>query len=114
MNPMKSEEHITLSASAIAHLHAIMVKDPAKNILRLTVDSGGCSGFQYQFELGSELRPDDLSFAHEGATLAVDPLSFEFVKGAQVDYVQELIGAAFVIKNPNASSSCGCGSSFSI
>jgi iron-sulfur cluster insertion protein len=64
--------------------------------------------------LEDQAKPDDLIFSYDGATLAVDQISFEFVKGAQVDYVQELIGAAFVIKNPNASSSCGCGSSFSI
>ncbi len=114
MSQANSTEDITLSQSAIAHLQAIMAKDASKKVLRLTVDSGGCSGFQYQFKLTDEAQKDDLVFTYEGATLAVDQISFEFVKGAMVDYVQELIGAAFVIKNPNASSSCGCGSSFSI
>ena len=112
-NPDRADS-LTLSPSAIAHLQAIAQKNNQEKILRLTVDSGGCSGFQYQFHLVDTPHKDDLQFCYEGAILAVDPLSFEFVKGAVVDYVQELIGAAFVIKNPNASSSCGCGSSFSL
>jgi iron-sulfur cluster insertion protein len=114
MNAVKREEPITLSPAAIAHLHTIMANDASKKILQVTVDSGGCYGFQYQFNLVEQLRPDDLSFTYEGTTIALDPISYEFLKGSCVDYVQELIGAAFVIQNPNASSSCGCGSSFSV
>lgn len=114
MKNINTADHLTLSPSAIAHLHEIMAKDPAKSILRLTIDSGGCSGFQYHFNLTDQAKPDDLVFTSEGASVAIDLISFEFVKGAMVDYVQELIGSAFVIKNPNASSSCGCGSSFAI
>jgi len=114
MIDINADERISLSPSAIAQLKALMAKDGNQKILRLVVDSGGCSGFKYQFELDNSLREDDLIFTYDGATIAVDPISFEFVKGGQVDYVQELIGSAFVIKNPNASSSCGCGSSFSL
>lgn len=114
MNDIKAEERVSLSPAAIAQLHAVIAKDTNKKVLRVVVDSGGCSGFKYSFELDAEPKEDDLCFTYEGATLVVDPISFEFVKGAQVDYVQELIGAAFVIKNPNAASSCGCGSSFSL
>lgn len=111
---MQKLDSITLSPNAIAHLHEIMDKHAQKKVLRLTVDSGGCSGFQYKFDLAEAPHENDLLFTYEGATLAVDEISFELVKGATVDYIQELIGSAFVIKNPNASSSCGCGSSFSI
>lgn len=114
MNDIKAEERVSLMPSAVAQLHSVMARDPNKKVLRLVVDSGGCSGFKYSFELDSAAKDDDLCFSYDGAMLAIDPISFEFVKGAQVEYVQELIGAAFVIKNPNASSSCGCGSSFSL
>lgn len=114
MNQVKTEETITLSENAVAHLKHIKANDASKAVLLLRVDAGGCSGFQYQFSIGDNADEGDLIFTHEGATLAVDPISFELVKGSTVDYVQELIGSAFVIKNPNASSSCGCGSSFSL
>lgn len=105
---------VTLSQNAIEQLKQITAKDAAKKILRLTVDSGGCSGFQYRFDLTDVPQQSDFVFTYDGATIAVDDISFEFVKGAEVDFVQELIGASFVIKNPNAASSCGCGSSFTI
>lgn len=105
---------VTLSQNAIAQLKQITAKEHGKKILRVTVDSGGCSGFQYRFDLVDAPQQSDLVFTYDDATIAVDEISFEFVKGSEVDYVQELIGAAFVIKNPNAASSCGCGSSFTI
>ncbi len=111
---MLQEEQVTLSDTAVRHLKSVMTKDPAKKVLRLQIDAGGCSGFQYAFKIESESKPDDMVFETDGACLIIDPLSYQFVKGAQIDYVEELIGAAFVIKNPKASSSCGCGSSFSV
>lgn len=81
--------------------------------LRVAVDGGGCSGFQYRFEL-SDTAPEDRVFEHDGARVAVDPVSFGFLKGATVDYSEELIRASFVVKsNPQSASNCGCGSSFS-
>lgn len=114
MSQIQAEEQITLSENAVRHLKSIMAKDPAKKALRLQVDAGGCSGFQYAFKLDAEILQDDFIFIEDGTTLVIDPISYAFVKGAQVDYVEELIGAAFVIKNPQASSSCGCGNSFSV
>lgn len=114
MDNIKHEAQLTLSPNAIAHLSAILSQDETHKFLRLSVDSGGCSGFKYKFELDHVLHEDDLKISEDSAILVVDPLSFEFVKGAEVDYVEELIGSAFVIRNPNASSSCGCGSSFSL
>ncbi|WP_276591840.1 HesB/IscA family protein [Sphingomicrobium nitratireducens] len=82
-------------------------------ILRLSVDGGGCAGFTYKFELG-EVEDGDTLATSEGATLVVDPVSLDFLKGAAVDFVEDLSGASFRVTNPNAASGCGCGSSFSI
>ena len=109
-------EDIKFTDAAIKQLQNLQTQEQNSNsvILRLTVDGGGCSGFQYNFKIVSEHSDQDKVFTSNGATLVVDDLSYELVKGSQVDYVEELIGAAFVIRNPNASSSCGCGNSFSI
>ncbi len=82
--------------------------------LRLRVDSGGCSGFSYVFDFDDKKASDDLIFAHNGMELVIDPISLELVKGSRIDYVEEMIGAYFAVKNPNAASGCGCGVSFSI
>ncbi len=83
-------------------------------MLRLRVDSGGCSGFSYVFDFDDNQTADDLVFEHNGKILVIDPVSLELVKGSQIDYVQEMIGAYFAVKNPNAASGCGCGVSFSL
>ena len=82
-------------------------------VLRVAVDGGGCSGFQYRIELG-ELAEDDLVLAKGQNKVVIDPVSLPFLSGAEIDYKSELIGSRFIIENPNASSSCGCGTSFSI
>lgn len=81
--------------------------------LRVGVSGGGCSGFQYEIDLGAP-EPDDLVLQKDGQTVLVDPVSLPFLQNAVIDFTDELIGARFVIENPNASSSCGCGTSFSI
>ena len=81
-------------------------------MLRVAVSGGGCSGFQYGFTFDDTIRDDDLTFARNGVTVVVDDVSLDLLQGAEIDYVEELIGASFQIRNPNASSSCGCGSSF--
>ncbi|MGB0935249.1 MAG: iron-sulfur cluster insertion protein ErpA [Alphaproteobacteria bacterium] len=106
-------EELRLTESAAKRLVELKAEGKG-DYLRVIIDSGGCGGFQYNFKLDSELKEDDLVFEDYGASLIIDPMSLEFVKGSEVDFEEELIGAAFVIKNPNASSSCGCGSSFSI
>jgi iron-sulfur cluster insertion protein len=82
--------------------------------LRVYINGGGCSGFQYGFSFDEEQSEDDIAVANDGVTLLVDPLSFQYLMGAQVDYSENLQGAQFVIRNPNAATTCGCGSSFSI
>lgn len=83
-------------------------------MLRVRVDGGGCSGFQYAFSLDQEVHDDDTVFEEHGVKVVSDEASLPFLEEAEIDYVTELIGAAFVVRNPNASSSCGCGNSFSI
>ncbi len=83
-------------------------------MLRLAVTGGGCSGFQYNFALDDARAEDDLAIEEGGVTVLIDSTSLEFLKGAEIDYVDDLIGAAFKVNNPNATSSCGCGTSFSV
>ena len=87
--------------------------NPALN-LRIAVAGGGCSGFQYGFTLDDAVNADDRVFTRDGVTVVVDEISLELLAGAEVDYVTAMIGSSFQIRNPNASSSCGCGSSFAI
>ncbi len=83
-------------------------------MLRVSVDGGGCSGFSYKFDFATAADPDDLVIERDGAQVAIDDVSLEFLKGAEIDFTEELIGAAFKIRNPNATASCGCGTSFSV
>ena len=106
---------ISLSDRAVARV-AEMLADEAQPglMLRISVSGGGCSGFQYGFAFDDTVNADDRTFPHGSVTAVIDEMSLELLNGAQVDYVEELVGSSFQIKNPNASSSCGCGSSFSI
>lgn len=104
---------LTLSPSAAARVAAIAARLEKPAILRLSVEGGGCSGFQYKFEL-AEPEADDVTVSTDGASLVVDPVSLELVAGCVVDYVESLGGAAFRVENPNATAGCGCGSSFSV
>lgn len=92
----------------------IEAEGPPEAMLRIAVSGGGCSGFQYGFSLDTELTPDDLIVDKGAVRVVVDSMSLEFLRGAQVDYVDEIVGSAFRISNPNAQSSCGCGSSFAV
>lgn len=83
-------------------------------MLRIYVTGGGCSGFQYGFSFDETSEEGDIAISREGVTLLVDPLSYQYLEGAEVDYTESLQGAQFVIRNPNASTTCGCGASFSI
>ena len=82
--------------------------------MRLSVDGGGCSGFQYKFDLSSERFSDDLLISRNGVTLRVDPVSLPLLEGSEVDFVDDLMGQSFRVTNPNATASCGCGTSFSL
>lgn len=105
---------MTLSPSAAARVAAIAAKQGKPAILRLSVEGGGCSGFQYKFGLADAADGEDLVVETDGVALVVDPVSLDLVAGAEVDYVESLGGAAFRVTNPNAASGCGCGSSFAI
>lgn len=105
---------VTLTASAAKRINAILAKQTDASLLRVAVDGGGCSGFSYRFELEKESADDDLIIERDGARVAIDEMSLEFLRGSEIDFSEELIGAAFKINNPNATASCGCGTSFSI
>ena len=105
---------LTLSPSAAKRIQAIGAKEGRPVMLRVAVEGGGCSGFQYQFDLVDEAQPDDLRVERDGAAALVDVISLALLKGSEIDFVDELAGAEFRVRNPNAKSSCGCGVSFSI
>jgi iron-sulfur cluster insertion protein len=105
---------IALSPSAAARVAAIAARQAKPAILRLSVDGGGCAGFQYRFELADAVADDDEIASEKGVTLVVDPVSLDLVRGSTVDFVESLGGSAFQVTNPNAASGCGCGTSFSI
>jgi iron-sulfur cluster assembly accessory protein len=105
---------VTLSDSAARRLEAIAAREGKPLMLRVAVDGGGCSGFQYRFELVETAEPDDLKVEKGAAAILVDSISLPFLKGAEVDFADELAAAEFRVRNPNAKSSCGCGVSFTI
>jgi iron-sulfur cluster assembly accessory protein len=92
----------------------ILSKEAAGAMLRVAVNGGGCSGFQYAFEIENARGADDLVIERDGAVVLIDPVSLDFLKGARIDFVDDLIGQSFKIDNPNATASCGCGTSFSV
>jgi iron-sulfur cluster insertion protein len=105
---------LTLSPSAAQRIHAIGKAEGKTLMLRVAVEGGGCSGFQYLFDLVEAAEPDDLKVERDGAAAVVDEMSLALLKGSEIDFVDELAGAEFKVRNPNAKSSCGCGVSFSI
>jgi len=106
-------EGVSISASAARRLNAIL-KGEGGAALRISVKGGGCSGFQYAFDVDRTRADDDVVVTRDGATLLVDPVSLELLKGAELDFVDDLMGQSFRGKNPNAVASCGCGVSFSV
>lgn len=107
-------ETLTLTPSAAKRVAAIAEKQSKPALLRLSVEGGGCSGFQYKFDLAEAVEADDIISETEGVRLVVDPISLDLVAGSTVDFVESLGGAAFRVENPNAAAGCGCGSSFGI
>ena len=105
---------LTLSPAAAKRIQAIGAREGRPVMLRVAVEGGGCSGFQYQFDLVDEAQPDDLRIERDGVAALVDLVSLALLKGSEIDFVDELAGAEFRVRNPNAKSSCGCGVSFSI
>jgi len=111
----QKEIPVSISERAASRVADLIVQqgNPALK-LRLTVSGGGCSGFQYGFDFDEEQKADDIVVERGGVTMLVDSMSLLYVMGAEVDYVEDLVGASFQVVNPNATASCGCGSSFSI
>lgn len=107
-------EALTLTPSAAKRVNWIANKQSKPAILRLSVEGGGCSGFQYKFDLADAPENDDLVSETDGVRLVVDPVSLDLVSGSVVDFVESLGGAAFRVENPQAAAGCGCGSSFGI
>ena len=105
---------VALSATAAERIKSVVASEPASAALRVAVGGGGCSGFQYEIGVSQAPNADDLVIERDGARLFIDPVSLPFLLGSEVDWVDELIGASFKVKNPNATSSCGCGVSFSV
>ena len=104
---------LTLTPSAASRVAQIAAKQAKPAVLRLAVDGGGCAGFTYKFALG-EAEEGDAVAETAGVRLVVDPVSLDLLEGSEIDYVEDLGGAAFKVRNPNAASGCGCGSSFGI
>jgi iron-sulfur cluster assembly accessory protein len=111
---MSIEIPVSVSGRAAKRIAEILQGEPAPVMLRVAVTGGGCSGFQYNFTLDDARLEDDLVIERDGATVLIDPVSLDFLKGAEIDFADDLIGAAFKVNNPNATASCGCGTSFSV
>ncbi|HZV84766.1 MAG TPA: iron-sulfur cluster insertion protein ErpA [Brevundimonas sp.] len=114
ISPSAGGHGLRLSESAARRLAYLGELEGRAQMLRVAVDGGGCSGFQYRFELVEAADADDIRIENEGQTALVDPVSLPFLKGSEVAFIDDLAGAQFVVRNPNAASSCGCGVSFAI
>jgi iron-sulfur cluster insertion protein len=109
------DEPLLFSDAAAHKVRELIVEENNPNLkLRVYISGGGCSGFQYGFTFDENRADDDLSVNKDGVTLVVDPLSLQYLMGAEIDYTENLQGARFVIRNPNAKTTCGCGSSFAV
>jgi iron-sulfur cluster assembly accessory protein len=106
--------NVSVTDRAANKIAAILKNEPAGAMLRVSVEGGGCSGFQYKFDVERERAADDVAIDRDGATVLIDPVSLNYMAGSEIDFVDDLIGAAFKINNPQAKTSCGCGTSFSL
>ncbi|MGV8937120.1 MAG: iron-sulfur cluster insertion protein ErpA [Allorhizobium sp.] len=109
-----TELNVTMSETAARRIAAVVASETDKTALRVSVEGGGCSGFSYKFDLEGEAQPDDIVVEKNGAKVLIDPVSLIYMSGSEIDFVDNLIGQSFQIKNPNAVASCGCGTSFSV
>jgi iron-sulfur cluster insertion protein len=114
MTSMTDPDVISLTENAARRVAEIAAKLGKPPVLRLSVEGGGCSGFQYRFGLAEAVETDDIRAEGEGASLVVDPISLDLVRGSAIDFVESLGGKSFQVTNPNAQAGCGCGSSFSV
>lgn len=111
---MTASMSLIVTERAARRIAEIAAVEPDDHVLRISVEAGGCTGFQYKFDMVSAPEAEDIVIEREGARVVVDPVSLGFMGGAELDYVDELIGASFKIRNPNATAACGCGTSFTI
>ncbi len=105
---------ITVTASAASRIRFVVSDEPMGTVMRISVKGGGCSGFSYGFELTTERVDDDIVIERDGATVVIDPVSAEYLSGSELDFVDDLMGQAFKMKNPQATATCGCGTSFAM
>ncbi|ANH03974.1 iron-sulfur cluster insertion protein ErpA [Shinella sp. HZN7] len=109
-----TDKSVTISDAAARRIASILTASPEKQALRVSVEGGGCSGFSYKFDLVEDQQDDDLVLERDNAKVLIDQLSLVYMDGSEIDFVDNLLGQSFQIKNPNAVASCGCGTSFSI
>jgi len=114
MNAMQTNNTVTATDAALKRIADIIAKDDQNNALRISVEGGGCSGFSYQFDLVNAQEDDDLVIEGHNGKILIDEMSLVYMGGSVVDFVDDLMGQSFQVKNPNAVASCGCGTSFSI
>ena len=114
MNETTEASPVDLTERAARRINDVLRKEPQGSMLRVAVNGGGCSGFQYAFDVTQERQDDDLVIEREGAVVLVDAVSLDFLRGSRIDFVNDLIGQSFKIENPNATASCGCGTSFAV
>ena len=105
---------VTVSERAARRIGEILKGEPPGTMLRVSVEGGGCSGFQYKFDMERAKAADDLVISREGAVVLIDPVSVNYMSGSEIDFVDDLIGASFKVINPQAKASCGCGTSFAL
>lgn len=105
---------VTISAAAARQIGSILARESPGTVLRVAVNGGGCQGFSYEFAFAPAAEADDLVIERDGAKVVIDPVSLEYLQGSELDWVDALIGASFQIRNPNAKSACGCGTSFAL
>ncbi|MEM1376054.1 MAG: iron-sulfur cluster insertion protein ErpA [Pseudomonadota bacterium] len=113
-DPEMTAKSVTVTDACFARVGKILAGETEKNAMRVSVEGGGCSGFSYKFDLVSDRAADDVVFEKNGATVLVDEMSMVYMEGSEIDFVDDLMGQSFQIRNPNAVASCGCGTSFSI
>jgi iron-sulfur cluster assembly accessory protein len=105
---------VTVTARAAQKIGEILRREPAGTMLRVSVEGGGCSGFQYKFDTERQRAEDDIVIEKNGATVLIDPMSLTYMAGSEIDFVDDLIGSSFKVNNPKATASCGCGTSFAL
>ncbi len=110
----KTGMKVEMTESAAKRIAKIVAKEPGKTALRVSVEGGGCSGFSYKFDLAEAANPEDVAIDRDGAKVLIDDLSLVYLGGSVIDFVDDLMGQSFQIRNPNAVASCGCGTSFSV